>query len=60
MRDAEREAGIPQPKVSKWGGHLAGDLDVYRELLRGPSYRKAMGERGSTDQKGGRLSNICG
>jgi hypothetical protein len=38
---AERESGIAQQKVSKWRGHLGGDLDAYRDLLRGPSYRKA-------------------
>jgi phage N-6-adenine-methyltransferase len=49
---AESITGISQQTVSKWRKHIAGDLDAYRDLLRGPSYRKAMGERGSTDQKG--------
>jgi phage N-6-adenine-methyltransferase len=52
FEDAERISGIPDGKVSKWRGHLKGDRDEYRALLRGPSYRKAMAERGSSDQKG--------
>jgi ParB family chromosome partitioning protein len=44
--------GIPQQKASRWKQALAGDREEYRDLLRGPSWRKAMGERGSTDQKG--------
>jgi phage N-6-adenine-methyltransferase len=39
-------------KVGRWRKALRGDLDEYRDLLRGPSWRKAMGERGSSDQKG--------
>jgi phage N-6-adenine-methyltransferase len=52
VEEAEEFCGIPQQKVSRWRAALAGDIEAYRELLRGPSWRKAMGERGSTDQKG--------
>jgi hypothetical protein len=41
VAEAERLTGISQQKVSKWRTHLSGDLDAYRDLLRGPSYRKA-------------------
>ena len=46
------QCGIAPRTVSRWRQALAGDLDEYRELLRGPSWRKAMGERGSSDQRG--------
>src|SRR5262249_18587696 len=42
---------VPQQKVSRWRKALAGDLDEYRALLRGPSWRKAMGERDQFFQK---------
>ncbi len=50
--EAERICEIPNQKISRWHKALAGDRDEYRELLRGPSWRKAMLERGSTDQRG--------
>jgi phage N-6-adenine-methyltransferase len=52
LENAEDISGIANQKVSKWRKALNGDLDEYRYLLRGPSWRKAMGERGSSDQKG--------
>jgi phage N-6-adenine-methyltransferase len=50
--DAEEFSGIPHQKVGRWRKALRGDVDDYRDLLRGPSWRKAMLERGSTDQRG--------
>ena len=47
---AEQESGIAQQKVSKWRKLI--DDPQYPDILCGPSYRKAMLERGSTDQKG--------
>jgi phage N-6-adenine-methyltransferase len=48
---AEQLTQIAHQTVSKWSVRLK-DLPTYRELLRGPSYRKAMGKRGSTDHRG--------
>lgn len=50
--EAEKHCGFSPLKISRWRKALSGDLDEYRERLRGPSWRKAMGERGSTDQRG--------
>jgi hypothetical protein len=50
--DLERQTGIPHQKVSKWRKRLAGDRDEYEALLRAPSHRKAMAERGSCDMRG--------
>lgn len=48
---AQDISGIEQQKVSKWRKALNGDLREYRDLLRSPSWRKAMGLRVS-DEKG--------
>jgi hypothetical protein len=48
--EVERETGITQPLVSKWRKWL-GDVEDYREKLRGPSWRKAMGGRDETEQR---------
>jgi phage N-6-adenine-methyltransferase len=48
---AQQLTEIAQQTVTKWRERLK-NLPSYRELLRSPSYRKAMGERGSSDQKG--------
>jgi ParB family chromosome partitioning protein len=50
--ELEDISGIGDHKVSRWRTALNGDPEEYSKLLRGPSWRKAMGERGSTDQKG--------
>ena len=42
MKAAEAKSGIAQQKVSRWRTYLTGDIDAYREMLRGPSYRKAL------------------
>ena len=52
LEDAEDFSGIAQQKVLRWRKALRGDIDEYHKQLRRPSWRKAMGERGSTDQKG--------
>lgn len=44
--------GIPQVKTWRWRKFLNGDPDEYRIRLRGPSWKKAMLERGSTDERG--------
>ena len=49
--DAESETGITQQQVSKWAKRLK-DKNKYREALYGAAYRKAMAERGQTDQRG--------
>jgi phage N-6-adenine-methyltransferase len=48
---AEAESGFKQQAISRYRTYLK-DLVAFRDLLRGPSYRKAMLQRGSTDQKG--------
>jgi phage N-6-adenine-methyltransferase len=52
VEEAEKLSGIPQQKISRWHAALKGNREEYADLLRGPSYRKAMLERGSSDQRG--------
>jgi hypothetical protein len=47
---AEDETHISHQQVSKWRKALG--LDDYPDKLRGPSWRKAMAEKGTTDQRG--------
>jgi phage N-6-adenine-methyltransferase len=49
---AEAEGGITSQKVSKFRARLLSDRPAYEDLLRGPSWRKALMEKGSSDQKG--------
>jgi phage N-6-adenine-methyltransferase len=51
IEEAEELTGIPRRTVDKWREHLR-DPEAYKDLLRGPSWRKAMGLRGSSDEKG--------
>jgi hypothetical protein len=43
IEDAEHRLGIAHQKISKWKKRFE-DIEAYREFLRGPSYRTAMGE----------------
>lgn len=51
IEKAEKLTGITQPQVSKWGARLK-EPEKYRTLLFDAAYRKAMAQRGATDQKG--------
>ncbi len=46
LEQAEKLTKFSQQTISKFGTRLQ-DLPAYKELLRGPSYRRAMMERGS-------------
>jgi ParB family chromosome partitioning protein len=50
--EVEDITGVAGRKVRRWRELLKDDADDLRDLLRGPSWRKAMLERGSTDQRG--------
>jgi len=47
---AEDLTGITQQQVSKWAKRLQ-DREAYSQALYGAAYRKAMAERGQTDQR---------
>jgi len=49
--DAEQLTGITQQQVSQWRHRLRAP-EAYRAALFGAAYRKAMAERGQTDQRG--------
>lgn len=51
MDDAENQTGITHQQVSKWATRLK-DLPKYRAVLFGAAWRKAMAEKGQTDQRG--------
>jgi phage N-6-adenine-methyltransferase len=51
MADAEKQTGIKNQLVSKWAKRLQ-DLATYRATLFGAAWRKAMAEKGQTDQRG--------
>ena len=49
--NAEAWTGISQVQVARWNKRLQ-DRAAYRDALFGVAYRKAMAERGQTDQRG--------
>jgi hypothetical protein len=51
LAEAEQTTGITKQQVSRWAKRLE-DRQAHREALFGAVYRKAMGLRGQTDQRG--------
>jgi phage N-6-adenine-methyltransferase len=49
--DAEKQTGLRQQQVSKWAKRLT-DKKKYRATLYEAAWRKAMAEKGQTDQRG--------
>ncbi len=49
--EAEVDTGITQQQVSKWKKKLS-DRPKYKAALFGAAWKKAMGEKGQTDQRG--------
>lgn len=51
MDDAETQTGITNQQVSKWAKRLK-DKPAYSAVLFGAAWKKAMAEKGQTDQRG--------